>query len=376
MRTSRNGPKPRWEDYVIAFEGTFNPPESLWASAAESAEGLRSMYLLGVGFDPRALVGLQKFLALAHSKPPIIGLIELPPPSEASSYLSITLAQDNRATFEDMVANLEVRTVPHQPVHSKGNAGPRVSRLVTSPMFVKDIGHMIIDVSSLPSHIFFSVIAAALESVEREVTGFPKQIQVTACENPEIDAAIREMEITDASVVGGFRGEFAYDSHPSRTVIWAPVIGEHASHALSSIHSFLRPDDVYPVLPFPSRDPRRADALLLEYQVELLDQFQVDPGNIIYADERNPFDLYRTLSRLQAKLDLAFYGLDSMTLAVSTHSSKLLSVGVLLAAYENKLPVVAAPPVEYEIVDIDFEGLTTTHQVTSTWLAGMPYASE
>ena len=373
MRDSLKDPKPRWQDYVIGFGGKSDPPESLWTSAAEAAEGLRSMYLLGVGFDPRALVGLQRFLALTHSEPPIIGLIQLPPPSPASSSSSIVLAEDNQAVFATLIADQEVRIVPYEHVHSKGNMGPRVSRQVTAPLFVKDVGHLIIDVSSLPSHIYFPVIAAALASVDRDVEGFPAQIQIAACENPQVDAAILELEITGAFTVGGFRGEVTYESRPRRTVIWAPVVGENASPALSAIRDFLRPDDVFPVLPFPSRDPRRADALLLEYQVELLDAFRVDPGNIIYADERNPFDLYRTLSRLQANLRLAFGGLDSTTLAVSTHSSKLLSLGVLLAAYENELPVIAAPPMDYEMGDINLGELTAGHRLTSAWLAGVPY---
>jgi hypothetical protein len=218
------------------------------------------------------------------------------------------------------------------------------------------------------------MIAATLASVDRKVADFPTEIQVVACENPEVDAAIVKLGVSEAAVVGGFRGALEHESEPTGTVIWAPVLGEHAVPALQAIHDFLAPDDVCPVLPFPARDPRRADNLLLEHQLVLMDSFRVSPGNLIYADERNPFDLYRTLSRLQADFKHALKALEPTTVALSTHTSKLLSIGALLAAYEHALPIVAAPAVDYEVADVDFSALGAGNLVTSTWLAGAPYS--
>lgn len=363
----------RWQDYVVAGGEADEPAEALWRAAAEAA-GQQSMYVLGVGFDPRALVGLQQFLSVDHLQPPVVGLIELPPPSPASGLSARALAADNQAAFVELTGDVEVRRVPHQTVHSRSNAGPRVAREATKAAFVAEVGHIIVDVSSLPSSLYFPIIAAFLTSADRGVVGFPTEIQVVACENPSVDAAIIELGITEAVVVGGFRGDLDHESEPSGTVIWAPVIGEDVGAALVAVHDFLAPDDVFPVLPFPSRDPRRADNLLLQHQVEMLDAFQVEPANIIYADERNPFDLYRTLSRLQEKFRLALDGLDSTTLALSTHSSKLLSLGLLLAAYEHDLPIVSAPPIDYELGDVDLSQLASGHQVVCAWLAGVPYA--
>jgi hypothetical protein len=164
-------------------------------------------------------------------------------------------------------------------------------------------------------------------------------------------------------------------SEPEGTTIWAPVLGENSRPALRAIHEFLSPDDTCPVLPFPALHPRRADALLLEYQRELFDEFQVGEGNLIYADEHNPFDLYRTLSRLQADYAKALRPLEPTTLALSTHSSKLLSLGVLLAAYEHQLPIVAATATDYAISDgVDFAELGVQNKLSCLWLSGEPYA--
>ena len=233
----------RWSDYVIAYGGPDDQASSLWLAAAEATNPGRGMYVLGVGFDPRALVGLQQFLALDHLVPPVVGRIELPPPSAASGATTRTLATDNQAAFEDLVLRIETRTVAHEEVHTRTNAGPRVARALTADSFVDGIGYIVVDISSLPASLYFPMIAALLASVERR-PNFPSEILVVACENPEIDAAITELGVGDASVLGGFRGPLEHESDPTGTVIWAPVIGEKSGSALQAIHDFLSPGAV------------------------------------------------------------------------------------------------------------------------------------
>jgi hypothetical protein len=363
----------RWDDYVFAHDEGTDEPEDLWRGAQNSCDG-SSMYVLGVGFDPRALVGLQRFLALQHPRPPIVGLVELPPPSPASGLSARALAMDNRAAFEKLLGQTALRTIPHTDVHARSNAGPRVARALTDPAFVEDVGHLIIDMSSLPTNLSFPLVAAALRSIDRQVAGFPCELQVVTCENPEVDAAIEELGISEADVVGGFRGKLDRDSDPTGTVIWAPVMGESSGPALQAIHDLLQPGDVCPVLPFPARNPRRGDDLVLNHQVVLLDAFRVNPGNLIYADERNPFDLYRTLGRLHQGVQHALRLLQPTTLVLSTHTSKLLSIGVLLAAYEHDLPLVAAPALDYELAQVDLTASSLSNQLACAWITGTPYA--
>lgn len=364
----------RWANYLLASDGPGDDVAALWYAAAQSHEPLASMYVLGVGFDPRALVGLQRFLAADHAVPPIIGLIEMAPPSPTSGLSARALASDNRQAFDGLVADYEVRVVAHQEVHSRSNAGPRVARALTAPEFVAGVGHLVIDVSSLPASLYFPMIAAALRGADRCIDGFPTEVQVIACENPEIDAAVEELGISEAAVVGGFRGTLDHESAPTGTVIWAPVLGERSGPSLQAIHNLLAPGDVCPILPFPSRDPRRGDKIVLEHQVILFDEFRVNPSHIIYADERNPFDLYRTLSRLHADFQHALASLQPSTVVLSSHSSKLLSIGVLLAAYEHELPIVSAPAIDYELADVDWMTLGGANALTCVWVAGLPYA--
>lgn len=345
--------------------------EDLWR-AAEVTSRSATLFLLGVGFDPRCLVALQQFLATEHRASPVIALVELPAREGTLEGLTRELAENNRAAFELLVRNYEVRRVPYPEVQNHVNAGPRVARHITDAAFLRECAHVVIDISSLPSTIYFPVIAAALRTATDEPRRL-RELQAVACENPAIDASIVDLGIRDASLVGGFRHDFDMAAGPQGTTIWAPVVGEQAGAALRAIHGFLDPAETCPVLPFPARNPRRADNLLLEHHVELIDSFQATRGNIVFADERNPFDLYRTLARMQHDYARALAQLAPVRVAVSCHSSKLLSMGALLAAWEFRLPVAAAPASDYDLATDEFSALSQENTVACLWLAGAPY---
>ena len=52
---------------------------------------------------------------------------------------------------------------------------------------------------------------------------------------------------------------------------------------------------MFPVLPFPSKNPRRSDNLMQEYHEFFTDHHLTSAQNFTYADEQNPFELYRKI---------------------------------------------------------------------------------
>jgi hypothetical protein len=62
----------------------------------------------------------------------------------------------------------------------------------------------------------------------------------------------------------------------------------------------------------------------------------VEPRNIIYASERNPFEAYRQLRQTIGHYQLALAPLGGCLSVLSVVSTKLLSLSALLAAYELK----------------------------------------
>ena len=170
--------------------------------------------------------------------------------------------------------------------------------------------------------------------------------------------------------IGGFAG--ARGERPT-TKIWVPVLGERAAGRVKRLHDELDPDETCPVLPWPSRDPRRADRLALEHRRLLFEEIRIEPRNVIHAAERNPFDLYRTLGSLHERYRRPpSPGTGRMVL--SSHSSKLLSVGVLLTAYAHDLQVQHVSPGSYGLhEDADQENLRDGDEIYDLWLTGTPY---
>ena len=344
---------------------------------AADSSAHRSLYVLGVGFDPRCLVGLRDFLAIDHQLEPAILRIAMPEAVPATQPLVVELAAIHLEEFERLTTGLDVFTLEYPRVESSYSAGTVIAREITDADRLVGIGHLSIDISSLPSTLYFPVVKAALQAADLQPDSsahFAGDIQVVACENPAMDSSIRDLGVSGAAYVGGFRPRGQGDGDLEGTTVWAPVIGENSGSALRAIHAFLEPDDVCPVLPFPAVDPRRSDALVLEHRNVLLDAFKVTASDFVYADERNPFDLYRALCSLERDYRAALKPLAPTMVALSAHGSKLLSLGVLLAAYERKMPIVAAAVEGYEIVDgARLQDFGDTNQLCCLWLAGAPF---
>ena len=329
--------------------------------------------LLGVGFDPRALVGIGM---LINNLPPDglrVVTLGLPPAARGGRTALLADANTRAFTLEVEAAGLEVWNLAGQDVSDYRTAGIATLRLLQQSGHVPSDGVVIMDISSLPAAVYFPVIAGFLEAAR---TGsFSGELLVLACENPEIDGAIVEEGTSDPGPIHGFGHRFTDERRSSATLVWAPVLGEGQTAQLESIRQFLHPDEVCPVLPFPARNPRRADDLLLEHRVLLFEELEIEPRNIIYANESNPFDVYRALCRLNDRYTRHMSQLGDIVIATSVHASKLLSLGVLLAAYERKLTVVTSATTNYILREaFDAGALAPGNRLHCLWLIGEPYA--
>jgi hypothetical protein len=183
-----------------------------------------------------------------------------------------------------------------------------------------------------------------------------------------------EEGVASPGPIRGFGQRLGPDDTSEVTRVWLPVLGEHQEPYIRSIYEFLAPNEVCPVLPFPAKNPRRGDDLLLELRRLIFDTIEVEPRNFIYAAERNPFDLYRGLCRLSDRYTKALAPVGDVSVVTSVHGSKVLSVGALLAAYEKDLMVVSAGPTGYRIQPgIEIDKVTTDDHLMCLWLDGEPY---
>jgi hypothetical protein len=357
----------RWTNYVLARDSFgLISVEQLWRAASHSRT---TYYILGLGFDPRATVGLQRFLALGIPDSRVISVGLRPQAADDT-----TKGQAERN--ERILAELEAKhpqaflRVGLPAVEEPRSAGLRLARELLQQGRLSTSASVIVDISSLPSSVHFPLIGVLLSRAAKE----PFELQVVACENPQLDDAVLEQGVVDAGPIGGFKDGLDLEAGSRQLRIWAPVLGHGRDAAMRSILARLDPEEVYPVLPFPARNPRRGDDLLSEYREMLFDTAQIEPRNIIYAAESDPFDLYRTLSTLYERMGRTLAPIGAPVLVLSTHSSKLLSIGVLLAAFEHNLPVMTATPSQYAIdPSIGVEEISAENSLTCVWLAGTPY---
>jgi hypothetical protein len=157
--------------------------------------------------------------------------------------------------------------------------------------------------------------------------------------------------------------------------VWIPLLGEGRADELRRVFEEVAPMEICPVLPSPSTNPRRSDNMLRELRELLFEELGVDERNFIYASEWNPFDLFRSLEQLHDRYSSRLKPLGVVSFTISAHSSKLLSLGALLAAYQFGFGVIHTTPTGYYLRrGSDVAALRTADRIVCTWIDGAPYA--
>jgi hypothetical protein len=200
---------------------------------------------------------------------------------------------------------------------------------------------VVVDISAMPRGIYFAIITKLLYLIDanasREGSVKSVNLHVLVAEEVSIDEKIQEDGIDDhAAYMHGFSSDLVQEATAGAPRIWIPVLGEGKHEQLIRLYDHVRPDEICPVFPSPSVNPRRVDDLVREYRELLFDRLRIEPSNIIYSSEWNPFEVYRQICRTIERYDSALDALGKCKVVVSALSSKLLSVGALLAAYEAK----------------------------------------
>ncbi|MEX8033224.1 hypothetical protein AB6V29_09365 [Microbacterium sp. 20-116] len=352
----------RWSDYVFTSES--EETVALIVEASASATG-RTLLICGGGFDPRTLhaptavagIDLENLVVLAL-KPNALGSH-----ADATESASHNL-QSLREMFPD---NLNVIESPQ--VAEPNSAGATLTRQLVADHELLLYETVLVDISGMPSSISFPIIHLLLSDDEGgDGAKFAGNLLVLVSEDAETDRRIVRSEIGRASVLN------AMTRLPTarQTVIWIPILGEGAGEELSRIRVMLDPEEVCPVVPFPATRARRADDLIVEHGDLLFEVLRFEPRNVLHASELNPFDVYRQMVSLARRYRTALSPLGAPTIATSEHGSKLMSLGVLLAAHEEHLVVAQVDTTSYDFASPDAAS-DRVPVLYGAWLTGLPY---
>jgi len=326
----------KWEHYLIRHGADFYV---FWEEMFREKER-RVLFILGLGFDPRMCTGLRAILNAGGTGLRECLLIEFDEGPNSPSRAYSQLVDKNREILDKLMAGKGTVNSVSLPMWSEDGRriGARRASESVDASTINGFTDIVVDISALPRGIYYPIITKLLYHLDDISENRPTcNLHVLIAENVSLDENIQEAGVDEnATYLHGFSSDLEQEATAGIPVVWIPVLGEGKETQLIRIYDHIKPDEICPVLPSPSRNPRRADNLVFEYRELLFDRLRVEPQNIIFSCERNPFETYRQIYSAIRRYHKALRALGGCKVVLSAVSSKLLSIGALLAAYEAK----------------------------------------
>ena len=362
----------RWDPGFLCSGREFVP---FWtALATDHGSTRRGLLIAGRGFDPRTTVGPS---AIARSGFPITAchLVRLTYPFETPERPRNPVAAANEANIRGLFGNhvVHLHEIPVLSETGRLVGFPYIRDLFSDWNWLSQFTDVIVDITAFPTSISFQLLYILLKISDdpQYRTAGTFNLHCVVCENTDIDERINSEGGDVADFIEPFGSRQTLTSEADPITIWAPALGERESAALEKIYTALGPAEVIPFLPSPSRNPRRGDELVSEYRSLLFGTWDVNPRGFIYVDERDPFDIYRQIVRLDEGNSESLELIGNANTIVSAHTSKLLSLGVLLAAFVRNLAVAHVEPTGYGPPEIPDD--SEANELFEVWLGGEAY---
>lgn len=292
----------------------------------------------------------------------------------------IQLGQDHENYLKGIISS-RLEFVPLEVISKDGaTTGGRNVTALAQPWFTEEAyTDVVIDVTGMSRGVFFPLVTLACE-MGKEI-GF--NVHVLAASNVKPSIKIHSEASDRAEWMHGFQGGVEYDRNSDDLRLWVPQLSQNALSQADLMQRHIQPTpaEVCPIIPFPSREPRKGDELINEYAELLFNRWEVNLLNVMYAHESDPIDVYHSIHRMHKARELVFNGeagAKKSTTILSPAGWRLGSVGMLLAAIDLSLPVLYVETVGY-----NFEGsVPTSVSVTKPsclwhiWLVGSVYEDE
>ena len=325
----------------------------------------KALLVAGAGFDPRSRTAASLLSGIAKNIRALLIQENRPKPLQDQ----LDRAEVNKKA---LLAMLTERHVEKVEIFGPDGAvvGGRNIINVLKQQDLEGVTDIIIDISALSAGTSFPIIRYFVQYSDR-VQG-TTNLHVFVVHNSRLDAGIRSIASDAPGYVHGFKGNATLSDTADAARLWLPQLAKGRRAALERLYYFIEPHDTCPILPFPASDPRLGDALAEEYLTELQNTWSVDARNIIYADEGDPLDLYRTILGLDDLRTPVFAGAGGSMLVLSPLGSKVTALGALMAALENNLPVAYLESIGYELDAIVQEEIDQSNLI-HLWLEGDVY---
>ena len=337
----------------------------------------RSVFLIGgAGFDPRSHYVAEQLAAVCGNR--IRGFFfreERPGPSERL----LALAEGNDVRIRGLVPGVEVQEVQVFDIDNAPVGGRRTTRMLADRVDLSSVSDVVLDLSALSAGVIFPIARYCLEAVGR--LGPTVNLHVFVLDAPSTDSSVRSTSCGKAAPLHTFNGKLGLDSSTDAARLWLPQLGPGRREVLNLIYQSVRPHAVCPIVPFPSSDPRLGDTLIEEYgdlfeaiSDPMTPSWSVDSRDIVYAHEKSPLDLYRSILRIDDARQRVFEQTGGSQLILSPLGSKAAAVGLLMAALERGFAVVSVESIEYRLAsDSGTLSVDNDAELVHVWLSGSVY---
>lgn len=363
----------RWDPYIFKQGLEF---DSFWREYV-AQDSKRYLFLLGRGFDPRALSALKKILSFGAQID--VWLLAFDNGFEDSER-RIELTRQNLSELEGLAGVARIQEIEIVLGRSgQGNATSRnVKYALSTAGELNDYTDVVVDISAMPRMVALTSVTFLLRKLDALAENTDVNLHVTTAESVSADiGAARGTLRDDVTNVVGFSGRLGGESTDQIPRVWFPVLGEQQGIRLNRIRDSLNPDEICPIIPFPTREPRRGDEIIREHRQQLFEDFQVEPGNILRASEYNPFEAYKQVFWAMDRYRRALGELGGCKAFVSPLSSKLLSIGALLACYDHLYGAIGGERMSVGILYVETADYSdpmiddsTEFELSSMWLRG------
>ncbi len=291
------------------------------------------LLILGHGFDPRACKVAE---ALTEAAPSLtVCLVDY---NETGTGKDTKNESRSRKNHEDILKICRSVALLERQIPMYRGDGLK-KRLVISESgraqfsreFISGYQTIVIDVSAMPRGVGYSIIKRLID-----IKGETQKLCVAVCENSKFDDRIRPVIVDEsAEYLPGFNTFSMLLEQDDGETVWFPVLGLDDVTAFHIIDNYLKPIEICPVIPFPSKDIQRGERILRSCGEALFRERHVEKRNIIYVPENYPLwvyqKLYDTVRYYEKALHIDQNSNRVIKYAFSSQSSKLIDIGVLLA---------------------------------------------
>ncbi|ODA96357.1 hypothetical protein BFX40_28195 [Mesorhizobium sp. SEMIA 3007] len=342
-----------WENYVfrrgVAVEDLW---DDMYADRKANNRPMRLLYIAGRGFDLRANDVISKYVERLNASGCQIEQATLLLIGFGGYQLSSELeelTEENAGILEEIFSRVgKVETYFIDEIEDDEELNATIMlRLGASKIltYLDDVTDVVLDVSSLPRIVYLTILLSILARIvpatdsQDRLTRQGVTFQVLVGEDPELDSKIAALDPSnDLVLIPGYSEAFQSETLRDMPMVWFPILGENRLAQVSKVESNI-PEwaEICPVLPHPSRDPRRGDKLLTEYDNAFFVKRQTPLSNIIYVHEGHPFEVYRQLLEAMLRFRNTLAVIGGSRLVVTPLASKLITVGSALACFEMKM---------------------------------------